>query len=127
MPDLCFFADENIHRKTIETIRLSGFHVETTFDAGLVGSEDKVILNFCQSHNMILLTADKDFGGLLEFGYLFGKGKVVLLRYKLINVERINHDLLSLFKKENVFLSQIGDGFLIVLSEGRYRIHKFNS
>ncbi|GAN32883.1 MAG: hypothetical protein DYG83_00845 [Candidatus Brocadia sp. AMX2] len=32
---------------------------------------------------MILLSGDKDFGGLIEFGTLWGRGKVILLRAKL--------------------------------------------
>ena len=55
---------------------------------------------------MIVISGDKDFGGLTEFGPLWGRGKVILLRYREAEI----------FRKEKAIV--------IVLSEAGYRIHR---
>ena len=72
---------------------------------------------------MILISGDKDFGGLVEFGTLWGRGKVILLRYRIININRIVSHILEVLDREaEVFKTE--KSVIIVLSEGRYRIHK---
>src|SRR3989339_1228302 len=76
-----------------------------------------------KKHGLILLSGDKDFGGLVEFGALWGRGKVILLRYRIININRIVSHILEVLDREaEVFKTE--KSVIIVLSEGRYRIHK---
>ena len=72
---------------------------------------------------MILISGDKDFGGLIEFGTLWGRGRVVLLRYNLINVSQMVKDIVEVVKREAETLGA-GEPVVIVLSESGYRIHK---
>lgn len=72
---------------------------------------------------MILLSGDKDFGGLIEFGTLWGRGKVILLRYRLINIDRIAKNITEVIINEKV-LFNVEKSFVIVISEARYRIHR---
>ena len=61
---------------------------------------------------MILLSGDKDFGGLIEFGTLWGRGKVILLRYRLIIIDRIAKNIAEVINNEkelfnNVIIKQL--------------------
>jgi hypothetical protein len=72
---------------------------------------------------LILISGDKDFGGLIEFGTLWGRGRVVLLRYNLINVSQMVRDILEVINREAETLGA-GAPVVIVLSESGYRIRK---
>jgi len=72
---------------------------------------------------MKILSGDKDFGGLIEFGALWGRGKVIILRYRIINTKRIVSDLDQLLnQEEKILLSK--DSLVIILSEAGYRVHR---
>ena len=91
----------------------------------LTGHADEVILRKANDEKRILITGDKDFGGIIEHGPLAGKGRIVLLRYKVIKVSLIVRELLSMFKEvEKSFIED--SGLLVVLSEGRYRLHHYH-
>lgn len=116
-------ADESIHVDLSTALRAAGHDVSGVVDRGLAGSSDRRLLEIANVESRILFTADKDFGGILEFGALAGTGRVLLLRYRTYDPEKIAADVIAL-------LAQLGDAFdrepglLIVLSEGRYREHK---
>lgn len=115
-------ADENVHYDIVKDLRDKGFDVITAIDAGLAGSQDHWVLEHSEKEGRVLLTGDKDFGGLLEFGFLYGKGKVILLRYTIMDIKIITHELVKLLKnEERAFESS--RTLLVVLSEGKYRIH----
>ena len=122
MPKL--LADENVHSEIIAYLRSKGYEIITAIDEGLAGSKDYEVLVYAEKHDRILLTGDKDFGGLLEFGILYGRGKVILLRYTTMNIKVIAEEINDLLKKENKLFKGV-KSLLIVLSEGRYRIHHF--
>lgn len=92
-------------------------------EIGLAGSSDEKILAYAIKHNLILLSGDKDFGGLIEFGALWGSGKVILLRHHLINIARIVKNILDVFEYEKEFI-RVEKSFVIVLAEAGYRIHR---
>ena len=117
-------ADENTHSEIIAYLRSKGYEITTAIDEGLAGSKDSEVLAYTEKHDRILLTGDKDFGGLLEFGILYGRGKVILLRYTTMNIKVIAEAINGLLKKENKLFKGV-KSLLIVLSEGRYRIHHF--
>lgn len=116
-------ADENVHADIIKGLRMAGYDVLFVPEIGLAGNTDQKILEYSEQHNLILLSGDKDFGGLIEFGTLWGRGKVILLRYRLINVTRIVNNILEVFNNETEILN-MGKSFVIILSESGYRIHK---
>ena len=121
---LKLLADENVHSEIIAYLRSKGYEIITAIDEGLAGSKDYEVLAYTEKHGRILLTGDKDFGGLLEFGILYGRGKVILLRYTTMNIKVIAEAINGLLKKENRLFKGV-KSLLIVLSEGRYRIHHF--
>jgi len=97
--------------------------VPSVRDVGLAGQRDSDILSYSEEHKLILISGDKDFGGLIEFGTLWGRGKVILLRYHIINIERITTDIIETIKHESKILGSTGS-VTIALSEGGYRIHR---
>ena len=76
-----------------------------------------------KKHGLILLSGDKDFGCLIEFGTLWGRGKVILLRYRLINIDRVVKDIIKLLAQEKESFED-ATSLIIVLSESGYRIHR---
>jgi predicted nuclease of predicted toxin-antitoxin system len=80
-------------------------------------------LEYSERYDLILLSGDKDFGGLIEFGTLWGRGKVILLRYRLIIIDRIAKIIAEVINNEKE-LFNIEKSFVIVLSESGYRINR---
>lgn len=64
-------VDENIHTGIINGLRNAGFETLFVPEAGLAGCDDEKILEYSERHDLILLSGDKDFGGLIEFGTLW--------------------------------------------------------
>lgn len=116
-------ADENVHIDIIHRLRQNNYEVLSARDVGLAGHKDREILQYSEEHILILISGDKDFGGLIEFGSLWGRGKVILLRYHLIKTERIATDIVETMKREAEILSST-NSVIIVLSESGYRIHR---
>ncbi|WP_338140846.1 DUF5615 family PIN-like protein [Candidatus Brocadia sp. AMX2] len=67
----------------INELRKAGFEILFIPEVELAGCDDLKILEYSERYDLILLSGDKDFGGLIEFGTLWGRGKVILLRAKL--------------------------------------------
>jgi len=116
-------ADENLHADIVAGLRQAGQDVGFVPHLGLGGRSDRVILEYAESRDMVVISGDKDFGGLIEFGTLWGRGKVILLRYRLLRIERASRDILAVLTAEEAVLQAPG-AVVVVLSEGRYRVHR---
>jgi predicted nuclease of predicted toxin-antitoxin system len=119
-------ADENVHSDIVSGLRKAGYEVLFVSEISLAGKDDQTILEYSEKHNLLLLSGDKDFGGLIEFGTLWGQGKVILLRYRLINITRIIKNITEIFINEKNFI-KTEQSFIIVLSESGYRIHRYGN
>ncbi|HHT9109269.1 MAG TPA: DUF5615 family PIN-like protein [Candidatus Wunengus sp. YC63] len=116
-------ADENLYFDIVLRLRQANHEVVLVSDVGLAGHKDLKILEYAEKENLILLSGDKDFGGLVEFGTLWGRGKVILLRYRIVNINRIVSHILEVLDREAEVL-KTEKSVIIVLSKGGYRIHK---
>jgi hypothetical protein len=54
---------------------------------------------------------------------LWGLGKVMLLRYRILNVDRIVKNIVEVLHREEEILGR-AETIVIVLSEAGYRIHR---
>ena len=118
-----FLADENLHIEIVRGLRQANYEVLFVPDLGLAGHKDREILEYSEKNDLIVISGDKDFGGLTEFGSLWGRGKVILLRYRLINIQRIVRNILEILDREaEAFRKE--KAMVIVLSEAGYRIHR---
>ena len=116
-------ANENLHTEIVRGLQQANYDVLFVPDIGLAGHKDREILEYSEKNELVLISGDKDFGGLIEFGPLWGRGKVILLRYRFINIRRIVKNILEILNREGEMLSK-EKSFVIVLSEAGYRIHK---
>jgi predicted nuclease of predicted toxin-antitoxin system len=116
-------ADENLHLGIIQGLRKAKFEVIFVPDIDLAGHKDREILEYAEKNDFLVISGDKDFGGLIEFGILWGTGKVMLLRYRILNIDRIVQNIVEVFRREKEILGR-EKTFVIVLSEAGYRIHK---
>ena len=116
-------ANENLHTEIIRGLQKANYDVLFVPDIGLGGHKDREVLLYSEKNDLILISGDKDFGGLIEFGPLWGHGKVILLRYRFINIQRIVKNILEMLNREAEILNK-EKSFVIVLSESGYRIHK---
>ena len=119
-------ADENVHIDIVKGLRQANIEILSIHDVGLAGHKDREILDYSEENNLVLLSGDKDFGGLIKFGGLWGRGKVILLRYHLINIERIVMDIVEICNREVEKLRK-AEPVIMVLSESGYRIHTLTS
>jgi len=114
-------ADENIHPSLVQHLGAVGHDVRTVAERGLTAALDETILETATREGRILLTADKDFGLILESGPLAARGRVLLLRYQVLNWNRIA-------KEVSAVLVEVAERYeddpklLVVLSEGQYRL-----
>ena len=91
------FSDENVHADIVSGLRQEGFDLVTAVDSGFAGRKDIELLDYAEKHGLLLLSGDKDFGGLIEFGSLWGRGRAKRGdRYNLINF------LLNRIRPENL-------------------------
>ena len=116
-------ADENVHIDIISGLRQANQEVLFVPAIGLAGHSDIDILKYAEQNNLIILTADKDFGGLIEFGTLWGRGKIILLRYRIINIARTIKNILHILNREKKIIAR-ESSFVFVLSEAGYRLHR---
>ena len=119
-------ADENVHADIVRELRQAGCKVLFGPEIGLAGSDDEKVLEYSEKNKLVLLSGDKDFGGLIEFGALWGRGRVILLRYRLVNIKRIVTNIVEILDKQAT-LFKTEKTFIVVLSESGYRIHRLGS
>jgi predicted nuclease of predicted toxin-antitoxin system len=114
-------ADENVHPLLIDALRAEGHDVATVAGSRLKGADDDAVLEEANRAGRILVTADKDFGLILESGPLAGRGRVLLLRYKVLHWTRIAQDLSTVLRSTERDYAD-DPRLLVVLSEGHYRV-----
>jgi len=116
-------ANENLHSEIVRGLRQANYDVLFVPEIGLAGHKDREILEYSEKNGLILISGDKDFGGLIEFGPLWGHGKVIILRYRFVNIRRMVNNMLEILSREAETLTK-EDSIVVVLSESGYRIHK---
>jgi predicted nuclease of predicted toxin-antitoxin system len=116
-------ADENVHMDIVTGLRQRGIDLITALEAGLVGRKDEEVLEYAEKHELLLISGDKDFGGLIEFGRLWGRGRVLLLRYQILNLPRIVDGIVQVLQRESEILD-LAASVVIVLSESGYRVRR---
>lgn len=111
-----FLVDESCDVLLGHALREAGYNVQEVREAK-PGANDEWVMNLAVIENRILLTEDKDFGGLI---YAHGHKAigVIFLRYPVSERRRIALDLVEFVKqkKENLI------GCFVTVTPGRIRI-----
>jgi len=80
-------ADENIPKKTIETLKSKGIDITAIIDTS-PGLSDRKVIEVANKDNRIIITFDKDFAGLIFRERLKVKG-LILLRIPPVSPEHL--------------------------------------
>jgi hypothetical protein len=65
---LRFHLDEHVANAIATALRRRGIDVSTTFEAGLLGAEDRTHIEFAKAQGRVIHTHDSDFLALAESG-----------------------------------------------------------
>lgn len=115
-----FLTDENVATSVALVLRRHGFDVKDIKEEGLQGTSDKEVLQLARREHRVVITHDKDFGGVLFHRATQHEG-VILLRFKCQRPDYVIKVLLRLLK------SAVGDKFVhnvTIVSEDRVTVHK---
>jgi predicted nuclease of predicted toxin-antitoxin system len=112
--------DENIGRRGLELLRVSGHDVMTARDQGLGGITDEELFKVCSGEGRVLITLDRDFGQVPRFPPQQSAGIVILelgSRATLREIIARLGDFLAVLEDHSVA------GALWIVEPGRVRIH----
>jgi len=98
-----FLSDENIAKSLTKFLRGEGHDVKDIKDEGLYGIPDEEVLNIAKGDSRVILTHDKEFGGILNDPLNF-KG-IIFIRYS-------NQSPSNVIKKFSLDLDKIKDKIL---------------
>ena len=73
-----FKLDENIGRRGVELLKVSGHDVMTVWDQGLEGVADEQLFEVCCAEARALVTLDRDFGQVMRFPPEKSAGIIIL-------------------------------------------------
>jgi len=118
-----FLVDENLSPKLAVWLRRLGHKAEAVRETELKGKSDDEIIDWAENHNLIIITADLDFGEFF-YGKSLGGFGVIILRSKLQNATSFKK-LLRKLHNEKVLKDQRLDRSLVVIDESGYRWRRF--
>lgn len=86
-----FLLDQDVYALTGRFLKALGHDVQTAAEAGLSTADDSVLLDCAQKTGRILVTRDRDFGGLV---FVRGEGAgVVYLRVTPAIIHAVHEEL----------------------------------
>lgn len=117
-----FLSDQDVYASTIVLLRHLGHDVALAATLGLAQATDSDLLTIARDQARILITRDRDFGGLV---FVEGRGPgVVYLRILPSTRSAVHVEL------ERVLITHTEDELhrsFVVIEPGRYRIRKLPS
>jgi len=116
---LKFLTDQDVYVVTVRFLRELGHDVLTAAEAGLSRSDDSALLARAVQEGRIMVTRDKDYGGLVFVNRL-GAG-VILLRLKPETLQSAHERLALVLKKYTA--EELADAFVVV-EPGQHRFRK---
>ena len=67
-----FLSDQDVYAVTLGLLRNDGHDVVTAAERGLSRASDRDLLEAAHADNRILITRDRDYGGLVHIGAMHG-------------------------------------------------------
>jgi len=115
-----FLADMPISPRTVSYLRDMGYEVVRADELGMERARDEQLLQHAAQQDMVIITMDLDFGGLL---LLSGKAKPSVITFRLRNpeVERINDILRDMLPR---LTEELGRGAIVTIEEERVRVRR---
>lgn len=115
-----FVVDMALSPKTVIALRNSEYEAVRVNELGMAKSRDREILEYAAKNDMVVLTADLDFGDILAFtGY--NKPSVTIFRLKDPSPDHVNSLLLSAISH---IKDSLDKGSIVVIDDYRIRIRE---
>ena len=114
-----FLADQDIYAVTVRLLRQIGHDAVTAAEVGQSRATDSELLAVAQREGRILITRDRDFGGLVFLQHL-GAG-IIYLRISSLSLDAVHAELervLRLYSEEDLH------GAFVVVEAGRHRFRR---
>ena len=117
-----FLADQDVYAKTIGFLKGLGHDVVPVGQLGLAQAEDVELLGVAHEQGRILVTRDRDFGGLVS---VQGGGSGVMYLRILPSTQNAVHGELERVLRS--YSEQELRGSFVVIEPARHRIRKLGS
>lgn len=117
--DMKFLVDMSISPKTVEFLKKKGYEAVRASDLGMARSKDEEIFNYAIENDMILITADLDFGNILAYTKS-RKPSTIIFRLKNPSPENANNLLSSTLPK----IEPLKKGVIVIVEDRRIRIRE---
>jgi len=108
-------ADENIPRKTVQSLTQKGIDIISVTDTS-PGMSDRSVLELGNNEDRVIVTFDKDFGELIFRQRLDTKG-LILLRITPVSPEQIAEKIEQTLTRQTTIKNTV-----IVVREDRIRV-----
>lgn len=116
-----FLCDQDVYALTAQFLRDLGHSVITATELGLSRATDSALLERAAQERRLLVSRDKDFGGLVFVQHL-GKG-VIYLRITPSTVQATHDELKRVLEIHSE--SDLANAFVVV-EPGRHRFRKLD-
>jgi predicted nuclease of predicted toxin-antitoxin system len=117
-----FLADQDVYAATNRLLQSMGHDVVPVGQIGMSQAEDAELLNLAQEQQRILVTRDRDFGGLVFVGHA-GTG-VIYLRMLPSTQSAVHAELGRVLTEHSE--DELLHAFVVV-EPGRYRFRKIGA
>ncbi len=114
-----FLADQDVWAVSVRFLREHGHDVVTASELKLSTSQDEDLLKQAKTLNRIMITRDRDYGGLVFVKYS-GRG-VIYLRISPATISSVHNQLLSLLTSYSE--TELKNAFVVV-EPARFRFRK---
>ena len=115
-----FLADMPISPRTGSYLRGIGYEAMRVDKLGMERAKDEQLLRYAAEQDMVIITMDLDFGGLLALSGMT-KPSVMIFRLRNPDANHINKMLEDMLPK---LLSELEVGVIITIEEERARVRR---
>jgi predicted nuclease of predicted toxin-antitoxin system len=89
---VCFLADQDVWKITLDLLRAWGHDVVTVYEIGMARASDDSLLREAERDGRLFITRDKDYGSLVFLGKTVCTG-VILLRIAPETMDEVHAEL----------------------------------
>jgi Uncharacterized protein conserved in bacteria len=115
-----FLADMPISPRTVSYLREEDYEATRANELGMEQAKDRQLLRYAAERDMVIITMDLDFGGLLALSGM-ARPSVITFRLRNPDVNQVNKMLEAMLPK---LLSELEAGAIITVEGERVRVRR---
>ena len=115
-----FLVDMPLSPKTVQFLKNMGHEAVRVSELGMAKSKDRDIFDYAEKNDMIILSADLDFGTILANTHS-RKPSVIIFRLRNPSPEHVNS---LLFSNLSSIEEEIMNGTIVIIEDSEIRIRK---